>query len=336
MVLIFSVKYDYSTACIIHWLNSWGIKVIRMNGDDDVYKFEQLTNDGIYFKNTITKEIINLKNVTACWWRRTGIKKNHLIKASYRDKLILNDFDLTRLVASNNGTNLINDEAEALIEYIVHSIYKTCPINLGKPVFNLNRLIILDMATKYGLKIPSYEIISTGEQLLKSKASIGNVVTKAIANGIYADVQEHRFYTYTELVEEGFYKENLENTFFPSIINGLIEKQFEIRSFYIDGAFYSMAIFSQSDEKTKIDFRKYTNNRNSPYKLPDNIETKLRNIFIELDLNCGSVDLIVDKNGDYIFLEINPVGQFAMTSEPCNYNLEKIVANYLRNGNKTN
>ena len=36
-----------------------------------------------------------------------------------------------------------------------------------------------------------------------------------------------------------------------------------------------------------------------------------------MSLNTGSIDLIKTKSGDYVFLEVNPVGQFSMVSFPC-------------------
>ena len=120
----------------------------------------------------------------------------------------------------------------------------------------------------------------------------------------------------------------------------LIDKKLEIRSFYIENNFFSMAIFSQSSEQTKIDFRKYNNvfpNKTEPFQLPKDIEEKLTQIFKEINLNCGSIDLIVDKNDNYYFLEINPVGQYGMVADPCNYELDKLIAKYLINGKiKTN
>jgi ATP-GRASP peptide maturase of grasp-with-spasm system len=305
-----------------------GEKVLRINKDDNNYKFDSITNDGIYFENYITKELVNLKEVKSCWWRRTGLSINQFKKQGIRVDLEKNAFDLSSLLNSN----YMNDEFDALKEYIFESIYKTCKINLGKPLFNLNRLKVFEIAKNCGLITPKYEIISNWKQLENSKESLGKIVTKAISNGIYEEIRNHRFYTYTELVEEKLYTENVNNTFFPSLITGLVEKKIEIRSFFIDGHFFSMAIFSQSNEKTKIDFRKYGNNRNEPYKLPDNIENKLKKVFKELELNCGSVDLIVDQDDNYVFLEINPVGQYGMTSEPCNYNLDKLIANYLIDG----
>jgi len=330
MIIIFTIQYDYSTNCVVDYLNYLGEKVVRINGDDDVYKFESINKYGIYFRNTITGEIINLKEAKACWWRRTGISYRHFIDTGINKNLLIDGIDITLFTKDRNQYFI--DEFSALKNYVFNSVYEHCKINLGKPLFNLNRLIVMDIAEKHGLKTPDYEVIHNGKQLLKAKTELGGAVTKAISNGIYDDIDNHRFYTYTELLEEDFYRDNQKNVFFPSLITGLVKKKIEIRTFYIEGHFFSMAVYSQSNEKTKVDFRKYANNRFEPYKLPDEIEEKLKKIFEDLKLNCGSVDLIVDKDGEYIFLEINPVGQYSMTSDPCNYNLDKIITNYLVDG----
>ena len=54
-----------------------------------------------------------------------------------------------------------------------------------------------------------------------------------------------------------------------------------------------------------------------------------------LNLNSGSLDLIRAADGKYVFLEINPVGQFGMVSYPCNYNIEKEIAIALTNRMET-
>ncbi|WP_293933429.1 hypothetical protein [Sphingobacterium sp. UBA6645] len=45
-----------------------------------------------------------------------------------------------------------------------------------------------------------------------------------------------------------------------------------------------------------------------------------------LGFNTGSIDLILTPDGDYVFLEINPEGQFGMVPHPCNYFLEREMA----------
>jgi ATP-GRASP peptide maturase of grasp-with-spasm system len=279
----------------------------------------------------LTNEVVNLKNARAVWWRRRGISQRSMFGEEKKKTLISNGIDLSPLI-DGRITDVFKLETNALIEYIYNEVYLQAEINLGRPIFSMNRLKVLEMAKVMGLKVPKYEIIVNGSQLNDSKGSLGKVVSKPIADGIYDIVDNKRFYTYTELIEDPLYQENLSTNLFPSLICELVEKKFEIRTFYLDGAFYSMAIFSQSDPQTMIDFRKYTNNRREPYKLPEHIEVKIRDLFNELNLNCGSVDMILDRQGNYIFLEINPVGQFDMTSRPCNYNLHKKVAEYLSYG----
>ena len=229
----------------------------------------------------------------------------------------------------NNAFKYTNKEIDTLIDYIYKRIYQNMRTNLGGRAMDLNRLIVMDMAKNEGLQTPNYEIITSGMQLLQSKKSLGEIVTKTIENGIYDTYKGKRYYNYTETIDNNFYTENKNTQFAPSLISQLIEKQYEIRSFYLDGDFYSMAIFSQTDQETVTDFRKGDTPVNVPYKLPNEIENKLRCLYKKLNLNTGSADFIVDKNGNYIFLEINPVGQFGMTSEPCNYNLEQKVADFL-------
>jgi hypothetical protein len=48
-------------------------------------------------------------------------------------------------------------------------------------------------------------------------------------------------------------------------------------------------------------------------------------------MNTGSIDLILTPNGEYFFLEINPMGQYDWLSKNCNYYIEKDIAEMLIN-----
>ena len=50
-----------------------------------------------------------------------------------------------------------------------------------------------------------------------------------------------------------------------------------------------------------------------------------------LDLNCASIDMIIDNNDNYIFLEINATGQFTYHSVFNNTYLDKEIALSLKN-----
>ena len=126
--------------------------------------------------------------------------------------------------------------------------------------------------------------------------------------------------------------ENLDEVFYPTLFQEKIQKWLDIRSFYLKGDFFSMAIFSQDDEKTAIDFRDYNfenPNKITPFLLPYAIKSKITRLFKKLRLDTGSIDLCLTKEHEFFFLEINPVGQYDMVSVPCNCYLDRELAKIL-------
>lgn len=324
MVLIFSNRFDQSTNNVMDWLNYMGQEVVRINGDENRYSFQHIDSTGIYYKDSKTGVIINIECADSCWWRRQGIYVSNMMGS--RPVRIDGDLD-PFMVPGNKWLTL---EATRLREYIYSRLYTKIPINLGKPSFDFNRLVILEMAKQCGLSIPKFAVVTNMNDIYHYCHLWGRCVSKAISNGLYNEVNYKRFYTYTELIEPDDIVPNV--NVFPSLISECIEKAYEIRSFYLDGEFFSMSIFSQSDELTKIDFRKYANNRNEPFDLPADIKNRTKKLFEMIGINNGSIDYMVTTTGDFIFLEINPVGQYGMTDYPCNFELDYRIANYLTNG----
>jgi glutathione synthase/RimK-type ligase-like ATP-grasp enzyme len=141
-------------------------------------------------------------------------------------------------------------------------------------------------------------------------------------------VQKKFFGNYTCLVSDDDVV-NFPSNFYPTLFQEYLEKEYELRIFYCFGKLYSMAIFSQNDKQTEIDFRQYNYdkpNRNVPYKLPKLISQKIVKLMNYFGCKTGSIDMVKTKDGRYVFLEINPVGQFGMTSKPCHYYIEKVLA----------
>lgn len=205
---------------------------------------------------------------------------------------------------------------------------------------NLEKITMLLSCVDLKINIPS--MIITNDKL-KIKSFIkkhGKIITKPLKYpSTIVNVDNHKveIITGTQLIEnENIIDEII--TFSPSLFQEYIEKKIELRSFYLNGKFKTMAIFSQMNEKTKIDFRNYDYsrpNRCIPYQLPKNIESKLNKLMKKLELNCGSFDIIYTPEGKYYFLEVNPIGQFQWLSYNCNFNIEKLIAQELINSNGT-
>src|SRR5690606_33076101 len=187
---------------------------------------------------------------------------------------------------------------------------------------NVNKLWVLERACKLGLNVPDYFLAENTDEV-----EIGKTITKTITGGCAIEDLENKVdaIMYTSLIDRKINKD-----FFITFFQEKIEKDFEVRSFYLNQIIWSFAIFSQNDEQTKLDFRKYNDkkpNRIVRYNLPLELELNICKLMKELDLNSGSLDFI--KSGkEFYFLEVNPIGQFSNFSILCNENLEKEVANY--------
>ncbi|WP_052308788.1 hypothetical protein [Runella slithyformis] len=177
-------------------------------------------------------------------------------------------------------------------------------------------------------------IVTTNKNdLLLFKKEAGTIITKPIVDTRFFYHKKRTYALYTSTMSD-LDIENLPNLFLPTLFQEYVEKKYEIRTFMLGETFFSMAIFSQNNNKTKVDFREYDNeapNRNVPYILPKYIEKLLLKFSKKVGLNSGSFDLIKTIDDNYVFLEVNPAGQFGMVSYPCNYFLEEKIANYLIN-----
>ena len=93
--------------------------------------------------------------------------------------------------------------------------------------------------------------------------------------------------------------------------------------------FFAMAIINSS--KDTVDYRS-TNSQNRffPYKLESDICIKLSCFMQKTGLDTASFDLIRDKRGQYVFLEVNPQGNIDMLNW-CGYELEKKISRIIIN-----
>ena len=304
MVLIFSKKTDFSTDQVIDWLVYYGVKYSRLNG-------ESLFTQPKWEK-------INENTINSVWFRRTYTLVLPKIPTSPTAFL---KREFAYLYAYNYYKS---------IKYYTESDTIKYTLNKHEDV-KLHKLKVLDLADKHGLNVPISEVLCKKTDLQNFLKKVKHAITKPISEIFYhEDFSSNIFIPYTKEITRKEI-ELLPDIFFPSFFQQKINKEFEIRIVFLEDSFFSMAIFSSSNTNTQEDFRNYDfkkMNRFVPFKLPNDVESSLKALCQEVDLNFCSIDMIFDGE-NYYFLEINPVGQFGMTSLPCNYNIEKKIAKLL-------
>jgi ATP-GRASP peptide maturase of grasp-with-spasm system len=327
MILILSsVNNEETTNYVIDWLKNYKADFTRINGHDLESNSDidvSLENSNLLLNSSLFKKPLDkIKIVWNRKWRDDDfyffLDENKLIKPYLRKQL---------------GGHL---SSEFFAGTRALQIALKSKKWLTKPAYfrhSTSKFDVIKAAKSFGLTVPNTLVTNNKKALSRFIVKNGSLITKSLSEMEIFLLEKSGYALYTSQILKHELN-NYPDRFFPSLFQQLIEKEYEIRAFYLAGTFYSMAIFSQSRNKTKFDFREYdflNPTRQIPYKLPAKIERKLQKLLQFLDINCGSIDLMRGIDGEYYFLEINPSGQFGMVSIPCNYFLEDVVAKYLIN-----
>lgn len=316
MIYIISEKHDVTTDYIIEWLLSKNQCFERLNTES----FEKLSFN--FSSGEIDIKISNNKiSSRDILFHRRG-KLNIVTPTPIKNKKIY-DF--------------VKSESDSFIKSLeLHLKEKG---NYIGSFFKENqnfKLTNLLYAKQAGFNIPN-TLITGDKTILQSFYNDNDsIITKVLRFPVnFTDVDTYYYSPKTFLVKQK-HIDILSDSFSPVFCQEYIEKLYEIRIFVFKSMYYPMAIFSQNNEKTKIDYRNSDEsnpNRCVPINLPENIKTSI-DVFLKLSgLDSGSIDLIVNPENKFFFLEINPQGQMDWVSKNCNYYIEKDIANYLIKNN---
>lgn len=317
MVLLLTSDGDYSTDLIQDWLCYFKhpyIQITTAQIFEQGFDMSVSPDSSHLFIGGLSVPVVKIGSIL---YRKFGFFRN---TNTYKALLESHQVDEPRLAHLNAEFNKIR---EAFL-----SEFEECEW-LPKPMYcNPNKYKVLKIAVRCGLTIPETRIVNHKKDLTAD----GSWITKSIYNPVIANWgNENKSMMYTVPIKSDD-NDSIPDSFFPSLIQRRIDKDYEIRVFYLDGLFFPMGIFSQDDSQTVEDFRDYNwNNPNRfvPIKLPHHLISCLDNLMNRLHLNTGSIDLIKDKSGNYVFLEVNPTGQFGMIDFPCNYGIHKKMAEWL-------
>lgn len=349
MILILSQSpLEPTTEEVMDWLESFGARCLRLNGEDldgrtplafsiDGGKVELLLGEA--------GETLPFSEVRAVWFRRWLGERRHEDVELLDGSLLGSTGSAgsrpggsSASAGSQPGAGKLDRDLRRHLTFEGRKLGDFLFAQLaGRPWLSHPRqatptkLDVLVRAARCGLATPATLATTEREALRRFCRRHGAVITKPIGEVATFVHAGRRQCIYTTLLDEAALAE-LPERFAPSLFQERLDKRWELRVFYLDGECQAMAIFSQRDPQTRLDFRHYNRrrpNRSVPYRLSAATAAGLRLLMADLGLETGSLDLIETTDGRQVFLEVNPIGQFGMMSKPCNYHLERKVAEHL-------
>ncbi|MDP9121441.1 MAG: hypothetical protein M3O15_08755 [Acidobacteriota bacterium] len=119
----------------------------------------------------------------------------------------------------------------------------------------------------------------------------------------------------------------------PGIFQVLVPKAYELRVTLIGQRPFAAKVLSQETIGGKLDWRKaYGELRMEPYELPQEVAEGCNRLMEKLGLVFGCFDFIVTQDRQYIFLEVNEMGQFLFVEHFTGLPLLDAFSEFLRQG----
>ncbi|MBV1776483.1 hypothetical protein KSF73_12265 [Burkholderiaceae bacterium DAT-1] len=308
-ILIISNSMDLHADLVEIRLNALGAPTFRINLDcyprDYRLNHAWMQHDMLRtIRHLPSGHMINLDDVGAVWLRKSGEF------AFTSDDLGAQEIAYARQEAEHALFGLL---------YTLDCYWMSHPLALRGAMWKGEQL---QRAVRFGFLIPDTLVSNHPEAVVQFRSAIrGDMVFKALSSphlgaesvpedvqvntGIGTTVVDDDMMTHIDAVAE-----------LPCHFQAYIPKAYELRVTVIGQHVFAAKILSQQDERTRIDCRDM--HAEIPYEayiLPPALEQRCRDFVHSYKLQYGAIDLIVTPDGECVFLENNPVGQFLYIEE---------------------
>jgi glutathione synthase/RimK-type ligase-like ATP-grasp enzyme len=196
----------------------------------------------------------------------------------------------------------------------------------------LLKLVQLDVASRRGMLIPETLVTNRPEEaqaFLGSEGPGEETIFKRLSSMLlWTDSGELTGFQ-TEKVDEAA-RERIEHvSVTPCLFQRYIPKEYEIRATVVGGRVFAARVNSQQSATGAVDWRLDESLAWEPYTLPAEIEQGVLDVVRDLGLLFGAVDLIRRTDGEYVFLEVNPSGQWAWFQDEITHVIRDAIVDLL-------
>ncbi len=216
------------------------------------------------------------------------------------------------------------NEANEALSGIWHSLDAFWVNDPGRDQIAHRKAFQLSVAQDVGLRIPHTLITNDPAEARAFVDARGyrSVIYKSFS-ATQRDWRETRLLRPEEL-------DLLDNVrYAPVIFQEYVEAVYDLRVTVVGREIFAVAIHSQETEY-KVDFRMdIASARIEAVALPQEVERGLHALMARLGLVYGAIDMRLTPDGRYVFLEINPAGQWLFVEQPSGQPIADAMARLL-------
>ncbi|MFI6176463.1 MvdC/MvdD family ATP grasp protein [Nonomuraea sp. NPDC051191] len=197
-----------------------------------------------------------------------------------------------------------------------------------------NKLVHLALARRLGFDVPRTVVTNDPSELVPAYENAGGrLIAKAMEHTNFAiDGGAHA--VYTTVVNRRSLGGRGRMVHEPVILQPYVPKAVELRATVVGRQVFTAEIASQDSPRTRDDWRHYdfARARHSVHRLPGDVARRCVDLVAALGVSFGAIDLILTPDGQYVFLEINPNGQWAWIEDLTGLPISDAIADWLTAG----
>jgi hypothetical protein len=235
---------------------------------------------------------VDFDDICAAWFRRSG-----------------NLYETRLTITSEKLDNYVKIQSQGTLSALCSSLqtrWVSHPLTLRRAEVKALQLVA---ASNAGLRIPHTLISNDPRRATTFVAALGDADTAIkplLAVGVTDDEGGFRM-PLTTMLPRGHSLASV--ALAPTILQPYVPKAFELRCVVIGEKIFAAKMDTQAEERCRVDSRGGDPDHEI-FELPDEVQASLHRVMDSFGLNFASLDMIVTPDGEFVFLELNPNGQW--------------------------
>lgn len=194
-----------------------------------------------------------------------------------------------------------------------------------------DKLLQLRLAMEVGLVIPPTLVTNNPNAVREFFPEVQGKMVSKLLTAIAHSMDSPDYFLYTSKVKQ----EDIESAdslrYCPMVFQGEIPKQLELRVVFVNGQVFVGALDSSVYNNSTVDWRRPGVELGAwqSHDLPLSLVNQIRDFMAKLGLNFGAFDFILTPTGEYVFLEVNPGGEWGMLEKDLGLPISNAIADFL-------
>ncbi len=254
-------------------------------------------NDGCI---TINKQKINFKDIQSIYWR-------NFYGVNYET---IEDGENTNFLSS-----MIHRERKSAIYSLFYSLETNWVNSVNAFELHKKKAYLTYILNSNNIRVPRTLITNDKDGLFDFlKKNNNEIIVKPVLGGAFT---------------EKLTKENLTNERLDLLKISPVQFQEFVDGVDIRVYAYKKDIFAVKIISNTVDFRQDSDSKLIPFELPEKVKNDCFKVMELLDLKYSGIDIRLNKDGEYVFIEANPAPMFIYAEKVTKYPLTQSLINLL-------